>query len=141
MGNSLEFNIGIIAACAPSLKPLLSRALHLSTSARKSSTPYIDRAANERDSSNAKRRGYVMQASQDDGADFELGHITCTPHEHSTTVRGGQSAESKESVATGSFDFVVGARHDVESQMAGIRVTRVTKVSVQEGVAVDRVQG
>lgn len=71
----------------------------------------------------------MVQASQDDGADFELGHIT--PHEHSTTVRAGQSAESKESVATGSFDFVAGAGHDVESQMEGIRVTRVTKISVE----------
>lgn len=69
-----------------------------------------------------------MQASEDDGADLELGQIS--PTEHSATVRGGPSAESKESVVAGSFDFVGGARQDVDSQMEGIRVTRVTKISV-----------
>lgn len=127
--HSLEFNIGIIAACAPSLKPLLSRALTLSTNPRKGSNPYVERATHAADSNTPKRRGYLMQSSQDDGADFELGHIS--PMEHSTTVRGGQSAESKESVVAGSFDFVGGAGHDVDSQLAGIRVTRVTKISVE----------
>lgn len=106
--HSLEYNIGVIAAYTPSLKPLLSHALNLSTNPCKSSNPYIDRPVHAADSNKPKRRGYLMQASQDDGVDCELGHIS--PHEHSTTARGGQSVESKENVTTGSYDFVAGAQ-------------------------------
>lgn len=73
-----------------------------------------------------------MQASQDDGGDFELGRIG-TPREHTTiTVQGGHFGESKEGVVAGkgSYDFVVAAGSEVEGQMEGIRVTRVTRVSV-----------
>lgn len=71
-----------------------------------------------------------MQASQDDGGDFELGHLS--PREHTTTtVRGGPCGQSKESVVTDGYDGGLGARHEADSQMEGIRVTRVTKVSVE----------
>ncbi|EHA49637.1 hypothetical protein MCOR27_003487 [Pyricularia oryzae] len=70
----LQLNTGIIAACAPTLKPLLGRTLHLGSTAKprsygnSSSAMYFDSKGNNRSRSN---RGYINHTDNDE-VDIEL---------------------------------------------------------------------
>ncbi|KZL72539.1 integral membrane protein [Colletotrichum incanum] len=93
----LQLNLGIIAACAPAIKPLIGRALKITSSRRyNSDNLYENRYPTGRTgrtvniTANAKRQGYREQGSQ--GApDFELEEraFSQSAEYYRTSIKGG----------------------------------------------------
>ncbi|TQN71843.1 Satratoxin biosynthesis SC1 cluster protein 4 [Colletotrichum shisoi] len=102
----LQLNVGIIAACAPAIKPLVGRALKISSSSRyKSDNLYENRYPTGRSgrtgrtvhiAATAKRQGYREQGSQ--GApDYELeeGPFSNSAEFYRASIKGGGTANHR----------------------------------------------
>jgi hypothetical protein len=85
----LQFNLGIIVACAPTLRPLLGRALKLSTADKSYGNNYY---ASGR-SGNGQRRSTVPRKTDYESGGYELDEGSNGPFDKvsqiKTTVRGG----------------------------------------------------
>ncbi|KAL0944829.1 uncharacterized protein CTRU02_202716 [Colletotrichum truncatum] len=138
----LQLNLGIIAACAPALKPLVGRALKISSSRRyNSNNLYENRYPTGRTgrtgngTSHARRQGYMEQGSQ--GApEFELedGPFTPGTDYYKTSVKGGNHPaavavyKKKNSFGSrGSEDMILESEYNVNDR----GIMRTTEVSIQ----------
>ncbi|KAK2015888.1 hypothetical protein LZ32DRAFT_601821 [Colletotrichum eremochloae] len=140
----LQLNLGIIAACAPSLKPLIGRALKITSSRRyNSDNLYENRYPTGRTgrtvtiTANAKRQGYREQSSQS-APDFELGVGTFSKSaEYRRTTAKGESRSGAVSVyqKKNSMDDRSGSEEmilDSDSRSAGSRgIMRTTEVHIE----------
>ncbi|WYZ44851.1 hypothetical protein EsH8_VIII_000167 [Colletotrichum jinshuiense] len=115
----LQLNLGIIAACAPAIKPLVGRALKISSSRHyNSDNLYENRYPTGRTgrtgnvTSNARRQGYREQGSQC-APDFELedGPFSRSDEMCRTSIKGGNHPAA---VAVYEKDTSFGARSGSE---------------------------
>ncbi|KAH0428414.1 integral membrane protein [Colletotrichum camelliae] len=86
----VQFCLAITAACAPSLKPLLGRALKISSTDKYKANLYENRYPTNRLNSTMRRRGYMEQTSQD-SPEFELQDraLKGSDDTHHSTINGG----------------------------------------------------
>ncbi|KAI8223343.1 hypothetical protein K4K54_006213 [Colletotrichum sp. SAR 10_86] len=89
-GTFVQFCLAIIAACAPSLKPLLGRALKISSTDKYKANLYENRYPTNRLNSTMRRRGYMEQTSQD-SPEFELQDraLVGSGDTHQAMINGG----------------------------------------------------
>ncbi|WQF80705.1 hypothetical protein CDEST_05719 [Colletotrichum destructivum] len=143
----LQLNLGIIAACAPAIKPLVGRALKISSSRRyKSDNLYENRYPTGRTgrtvhiTATAKRQGYREQGSQ--GApDYELeeGPFSNSAEFYRASIKGGGTANHPAAVAVygnkNSFGDRSGSEEmilDADGKFGESRgIMRTTEVHVQ----------
>ncbi|KAF9879167.1 integral membrane protein [Colletotrichum karsti] len=122
----LQLNLGIIAACAPSLKPLVGHALKISSSDRYHGELYENRRPNGTDNS-MRRQGYRVHNSQ---AEYEMqdGPFAGSPDAHRTAVGNIPNAvyEKKESRGSGS-----GSEEMILGGGKGQGITRTTEISIR----------
>ncbi|KAF9880066.1 hypothetical protein CkaCkLH20_02020 [Colletotrichum karsti] len=139
----LQLNLGIIAACAPAIKPLVGRALKISSSRRyKSDNLYENRYPTGRTgrtgnvTTNARRHGYREQGSQ--GApEFELEETPFSPGPelYRTSIKGGNHPaavavyQKKDSFGdrSGSEEMILEAAGNFQNR----GIMRTTEVSIQ----------
>ncbi|KAJ0363084.1 hypothetical protein COL26b_013089 [Colletotrichum chrysophilum] len=90
LGYCVQFCLAIIAACAPSLKPLLGRALKISSTDKYKANLYENRYPTNRLNSTMRRRGYMEQTSQD-SPEFELQDraLVGSDDTHQAMINGG----------------------------------------------------
>ncbi|TDZ20098.1 hypothetical protein Cob_v007164 [Colletotrichum orbiculare MAFF 240422] len=125
----LQLNLGIIAACAPALKPLVGRALKISSSRRYNSNDLYEnryptgrtgKSAHMMTTTHARRRGYREQGSR--GApDLELEDGPFAPNSadgYKTSIKAGShpaavAVYQKNSLSgrSGSEETILGAEH------------------------------
>ncbi|KAF4899282.1 hypothetical protein CGCF415_v010555 [Colletotrichum fructicola] len=88
----VQFCLAIIAACAPSLKPLLGRALKISSTDKYKANLYENRYPTNRLNSTMRRRGYMEQISQD-SPEFELQDraLAGSDDTHQAMINGGRT--------------------------------------------------
>ncbi|KAK2026376.1 hypothetical protein LX32DRAFT_665358 [Colletotrichum zoysiae] len=140
----LQLNLGIIAACAPSLKPLVGRALKLNSSHLYHENLYENRYPTGRTgrtviiTATAKRQGYREQSSQS-APDFELEEGTFShnaDYRRQPSVKGksrpGAAAvyQKKTSLEdrSGSEELIL----DTDSRTAGSKgIMRTTEVHIE----------
>ncbi|CAI0643224.1 unnamed protein product [Colletotrichum noveboracense] len=139
----LQLNLGIIAACAPALKPLVGKALKISSSRRyNSNNLYENRYPTGRTgrtgngTSNARRQGYREQSSQ--GApDFELedGPFSPSTEMYRTTIKGGNHPAAVAVYQNGrSFGGRSGSEETIlvsDQKLNDHGIMRTTEVSIQ----------
>lgn len=140
---SLQLNVGIIAACAPALKPLVGRALKISSSRHyNSDNLYENRYPTGRSgrtsnitTGTARRQGYREQGSQ--GApDYELedGPFSPSPEFYRTTIKGGNNTPAAVAVyqkknsfgdRSGSEELILETGHGFGDSKGIMRTTEV----------------
>ncbi|KAF4816804.1 hypothetical protein CGCTS75_v012647 [Colletotrichum tropicale] len=88
----VQFCLAIIAACAPSLKPLFGRALKISSTGKYKANLYENRYPTNKLNSTMRRRGYMEQTSQD-SPEFELQEraLAGSDDPHQEMINGGPS--------------------------------------------------
>ncbi|KAK1705614.1 uncharacterized protein BDZ83DRAFT_207578 [Colletotrichum acutatum] len=139
----LQLNLGIIAACAPALKPLVGRALKISSSRHyNSDNLYENRYPTGRSgrtgnitTGTARRQGYREQGSQ--GApDYELGDgpFSPSPEFYRTTIKGGNNTPAAVAVyqkknsfgdRSGSEELILETGHGFGESKGIMRTTEV----------------
>ncbi|GKT85827.1 integral membrane protein [Colletotrichum tofieldiae] len=143
-GTFLQLNLGLIAACAPAIKPLIGRALKITSSRRyNSDNLYENRYPTGRTgrtvniTATAKRQGYREQGSQ--GApDFELEEraFSQSAEYYRTSIKGGNHpAAVAVYQKNNSFGDRAGSEEmilDVDNKFGESRgIMRTTEVHVQ----------